>query len=449
MQTILNEPADETWTQIAPLLDSAMASLNDTDRHAVVLRFFDGKSMREVGDALGATEDMAKKRVSRALEKLKNFFARRGVRSTTAIIAGTIAANSVHAAPATLAQSVTTMAIAKGVTAGSSTLIVVKGALKVMAWTKTKSTIVVGVVVLLAAGTATVGVKEYQDHRNEAWELAPFPDRSFDFDGSAREKRLRQAPSELRIVPSRYQKQMFDFDTGGGYAYVTADGVVTNSHEPWRAMGVGLPLSSIVRHAYATEAAFPESWRTICRTEIPMRRLYDYISTLPDSSRRPLQQLIRKKFGITAEWGLIETNVLAARISDPGVRAFHPPGSLLRSQRVVIRNARERMNYNNGWLHKSVADTNGIVSLTFFNSSVDQMIRGLSFEGIFQIPIVNETGLTDRYDYMLVFPKYDPNWKADGWNYKTAWKNALSQQLGLELAPTQALVEMLVIDKSE
>ncbi len=47
MQNILNEPAlDETWKQIAPLLDAAMANLNKTDRHAVVLRFFDGKSIK-------------------------------------------------------------------------------------------------------------------------------------------------------------------------------------------------------------------------------------------------------------------------------------------------------------------------------------------------------------------------------------------------------------------
>ena len=53
MQTTLNENESDVWTQIAPLLDAAMAGLNETDRHAVVLRFFDGKSMSEVGAALG------------------------------------------------------------------------------------------------------------------------------------------------------------------------------------------------------------------------------------------------------------------------------------------------------------------------------------------------------------------------------------------------------------
>jgi RNA polymerase sigma factor (sigma-70 family) len=94
MQTILNENESDAWRQIAPLLDAAMAGLNETDRHAVVLRFFDGKSMREVGAALGANEDAAKKRVGRAVEKLRTFFAKRGVSSTTAIIAGAISAIS-------------------------------------------------------------------------------------------------------------------------------------------------------------------------------------------------------------------------------------------------------------------------------------------------------------------------------------------------------------------
>jgi RNA polymerase sigma factor (sigma-70 family) len=110
MQTALNENESDAWMQIAPLLDAAMAGLNETDRHAVVLRFFDGKSLREVGAALGANEEAAKKRVSRALEKLRSFFAKRGVSSTTAIIAGAISANSVQAAPVALAKSVTAVA---------------------------------------------------------------------------------------------------------------------------------------------------------------------------------------------------------------------------------------------------------------------------------------------------------------------------------------------------
>jgi RNA polymerase sigma factor (sigma-70 family) len=163
MQSLLNEPqsaADEAWPQIAPLLDAAIAGLNEKERHAIVLRFFENKSLLEVGQALGANEDAARMRVNRALNKLRKFFLKRGVVSTTTIIAGVISANSVQAAPVALAKSATAVAVAKGAAASGSTLTLIKGALKIMAWTKVKTAIVVGVGVLLAVGTTTVTINK-------------------------------------------------------------------------------------------------------------------------------------------------------------------------------------------------------------------------------------------------------------------------------------------------
>jgi RNA polymerase sigma factor (sigma-70 family) len=177
MQTILNEPENdllhqseataEAWQQIAPLLDTAIAGLNEKDRHAVVLRFFQNKNLNEIGVALGASEDAAKMRVNRALEKLRQFFVKRGITSTTATLAGAISANSVQAAPAMLAKTATAVALAKGTTASASTLTLIKGVLKLMAWTKAKTAIVVGVVAILAAGTTTTLVIQHQ-HRVKA-----------------------------------------------------------------------------------------------------------------------------------------------------------------------------------------------------------------------------------------------------------------------------------------
>ena len=159
MQSTLNEnPAsDAVWNQIAPLLDEAMARLGKKDRDAVILRFFKEKSVREVAVALQINEAAAQRRTLRALEKLKKFFMKRGVSSTTAIIiAGTISANSVQAAPVALAKSVTAVAIVKGAAASGSTLTLIKGALKIMAWTNAKTAVVAAAVILLAAGTTTV-----------------------------------------------------------------------------------------------------------------------------------------------------------------------------------------------------------------------------------------------------------------------------------------------------
>jgi hypothetical protein len=147
---------DEIWNQMSPLLDEALAALGERDRQAVLLRFFENKSLAEIGNALGLGEDTARKRVSRALEKLNRYFAKRGVNSTAETIAGTISANSVKAVPVALAKSVTAMAIGKGAAASASTLTLIKGALKIMAWTKAKTAIMASAVVLLAVGTTTV-----------------------------------------------------------------------------------------------------------------------------------------------------------------------------------------------------------------------------------------------------------------------------------------------------
>jgi RNA polymerase sigma factor (sigma-70 family) len=168
MQTIANEPEPETWTQIAPLLDGAMERLGQKDHDALVLRFFESKNFAEVGVALGASEDAAKMRVNRALEKLRQFFTKCGIASTADTIAGAISSNSVQTAPALLAKTVTAVAIAKGSTAAASTLTLIKGALKIMAWTKAKTAVVAGVAVLLAAGTTTVAVKAVNTARTRA-----------------------------------------------------------------------------------------------------------------------------------------------------------------------------------------------------------------------------------------------------------------------------------------
>jgi hypothetical protein len=126
----------------------------------VMLRFFKDKNLREVAAALNVNEAAAQRRVLRAVEKLRRFFTNHGVALSSVAIAGAISANSGQAAPVTLAKSVTAVAIVKGAAASTSTLALIKGALKIMAWTKAKTIIVASAVVLLMAGTATVTIHE-------------------------------------------------------------------------------------------------------------------------------------------------------------------------------------------------------------------------------------------------------------------------------------------------
>jgi RNA polymerase sigma factor (sigma-70 family) len=147
---------DSVWSSLVPLLDEALLELRDADRQAVILHFLEGQTFQEVGSALGVGEDAARKRVNRCLDQLTHFFRRRGF-AVPAIAAGApLFALSSHAAPAGLAVSATTAGLAAAHSAAStSTLTLIKGALKIMAWTKAKTAIVVGVAVVLAAGTTT------------------------------------------------------------------------------------------------------------------------------------------------------------------------------------------------------------------------------------------------------------------------------------------------------
>ncbi len=158
MQSLAEQNEPDAWTQLAPLLDAAIAALDAKERDAIVLRFFDGKSMREVGEALATSEDAAKKRVARAVEKLRHTFAQRGVVFPAAVVTSVMAAHSVQAAPAHLTASVVTMATAKGAAGGSTSLTLLK-VLKIMAWTKAKTAAVAVAAGVLAVGTVTVGIE--------------------------------------------------------------------------------------------------------------------------------------------------------------------------------------------------------------------------------------------------------------------------------------------------
>ncbi len=155
MQSTLNDgAAADCWAEIEPTLDAAMAELARKDHDALVVRFFEGRTFKGVSEALGTTEAGAKMRVNRALGKLRAIFAKRGIGLTAAAMAAAFSAHSIQAAPAGLATSITFAAV-KGTAATASTVSLINSTLKLMAWTKIKTTVAVSVVALLAVGITT------------------------------------------------------------------------------------------------------------------------------------------------------------------------------------------------------------------------------------------------------------------------------------------------------
>ncbi len=153
MQSTMQESADaSTWNQLAPLLDEAVSQLGKKDRDALMLRFFKDKSLREVASALRTNEAAAQRRVLRAVEKLRGWFTKRGVLLPAAALTAAISANSVQAAPAGLAVTISAAAV-KGAAVAASVTTLVNGTIKTIFMTTIQKTVTaVALVAAVGAG---------------------------------------------------------------------------------------------------------------------------------------------------------------------------------------------------------------------------------------------------------------------------------------------------------
>ncbi len=148
------QPADENgWQKIRPALDDAMHELKESDRDAILLRYFENRKFAEVGAKLGLNENSARMRVERALEKLRAIFVKRGI-TTASALASAISANAIQVAPANLAATLTTTSISAAGT-GTFTL------LKIMTATKIK--LALSAIVVAGAATAIVIQQQTQN----------------------------------------------------------------------------------------------------------------------------------------------------------------------------------------------------------------------------------------------------------------------------------------------
>jgi RNA polymerase sigma factor (sigma-70 family) len=151
------------WTHIEPLLDEAMHALDETDRAALLLRYFENKSLREVGQTLGTNEDAARKRVSRAVERLREFFAKRGVTVGASGLVIAISSNAVQAAPAGLAVTISAAATLAATTISATATATVK----TIAITALQKTLLVATLAVVVATALFVQHKALTNARAE------------------------------------------------------------------------------------------------------------------------------------------------------------------------------------------------------------------------------------------------------------------------------------------
>ncbi|MEO7412724.1 MAG: sigma-70 family RNA polymerase sigma factor [Opitutaceae bacterium] len=155
---------DAAWERLRPLLDDAMDKLSDDDREALLLRFCEGRPLGEIGRRLSVSDNTARMRVERALEKLRTLLARRGITSTSAALSTVLASNVVNAAPAGLATAAASAAMIGSLAAATP--------ISSLIYFMSTSKIVTGAAVLIAALAIGTAFHEYRTRREGAAALA-------------------------------------------------------------------------------------------------------------------------------------------------------------------------------------------------------------------------------------------------------------------------------------
>lgn len=198
MREATNDPAaGADWGKLRPVLDETLGELSDADREAIALRFFAHRPLAEIGAALRISENAARMRVERALEKLRSRLAQRGITSTSAALSLVLAQEAALAAPAGLSANIVGHALA-GATAGGAVggAGVTTGLLQIMSTTK------VAMSALAVLGLAGLGVGFHE------WSSA----RAAEHDrvvasGQLANARARIAALEREIEQARQQAQ--------------------------------------------------------------------------------------------------------------------------------------------------------------------------------------------------------------------------------------------------
>jgi len=142
------KPTPSVWADVEPLLDEAVETLGANDRNAILLRFFENKSLREIGATLGVSEDTAQKRVSRAVDQLRTFFLRRGVTVTAAGLVTDLSAHVIHVAPPALGTAISSSAALSGTVLGS----VAAETTRTLAMTTLQKTLLAAAVAIIGSG---------------------------------------------------------------------------------------------------------------------------------------------------------------------------------------------------------------------------------------------------------------------------------------------------------
>jgi RNA polymerase sigma factor (sigma-70 family) len=147
------QPTAETDPHhLAPLLDDALTRLGESDRNTLLLRYAQQESMHSLGHHLGISEEAAKKRVARALDRLRRLFASRGIILPASALAGVLSQQLAQSAAPALAASIAARSLASTTSSTAALPPLARDTLNALAWTKAKMSAAIGLASLAVIG---------------------------------------------------------------------------------------------------------------------------------------------------------------------------------------------------------------------------------------------------------------------------------------------------------
>lgn len=256
-----------------------------------------------------------------------------------------------------------------------------------MAWTQMKTAVVVGVGVLLAAGTTTVVFKGFDPVINDSF---------FNIEYNS----LLAVPSNISITRPTH----FTNGNAGSYWFPAPIN---------KAVGRDVSFKDMLASAYD----WPES-RMVFTGSLPSGE-FDYLITKPRDAKEALQNQLKKQFGLVGRKEIRETDVLLLQLKT----ASAPGLSVSAGGNRLPHRDQDR----------------------FFGTNQPVSTLAAFAEGIFSRPVLDQTGLTNNLDFNLAWSIYGK--KLGDYPNLDGFKKAFLDQLGLELVPTNMPIEMLVVEK--
>jgi|GEM_PF-1317499 len=397
-------PNFEIWKSMEPLLDEAMGSLREGDRNAIILHYFENLSYAEAAIKLDINEAAIQRRCSRAVEKLRGYFSKHGIKVGGSILVMCLSANAIHAAPAGITSSIASVAAINGTASAHVAQTLVKDVMETMTLMKIKTTILVVISALAVTGTAVIADNEIDSIRmneimnTQEWDLYKLPKVYMLCESTITPEKVYASENGKLTLRDEYKQMPVHL---GEAQYIQS---LTNSSFIGRSIPAARLVPTVLQISHI---------RMVFETKLPTL-YFDFIANKSSLNEETLIKDLQKRLGVVIKKEKREMNVLQLRMAKdnapglkPASQAEHPDDTRM--------SRKQYKRYD--------------CSMATLAEAIEEWI---------QVPVVDKTGLTNKFDIDFKLSSKDAD----------AIKADVLDQLGLELVESTEAIDVGVVSKA-